>query len=133
MIQIFKPSITRKEIKAVEKVMKSGWLGLGPKTAEFEEKFAEYVGAKYAVGTNSGTAALHLALVALGIGRGDEVLVPTITFISTAHVVLYTGAKPIFVDVDEDTLCINIRDLVKKITPRTKVIIPVHYGGHPCD
>lgn len=133
MIQVFKPSITEKEIEAVIKVLKSGWLGLGPRTAEFEEKFAKYIGAPYAVGLNSGTAALHLALRLLELKEGDEVIVPTITFVSTAHVVLYNGAKPVFADVAEDTLCIDIEDVKRKITDRTKAIIPVHYAGHPCD
>lgn len=133
MIPVFKPSIGKKEIDSVIKVLKSGWMGLGPKTAEFEDKFAKYIGVRYAVGVNSCTAALHLALNVLNIGRGDEVLVPTITFVSTAHAVLYNNAKPVFVDVERDTLCINIEDLEKKITKRTKAIIPVHYAGHPCD
>ena len=132
MIPVFKPSITEEEIQAVTEVLKSGWLGLGPKTSAFEEKFAEYVGTDFAVGLNSGTAALHLALNVLGITKGDEVLVPTITFVSTAHAVVYNGAKPVFADVREDTLCIDIDDVKKKITKRTKAIIPVHYGGHPC-
>lgn len=133
MIPVFKPSITKKEINSVIKVLKSGWLGLGPKTKEFEERFAEYVGAKFAVGLNSGTAALHLALNALEIGKGDEVIVPAITFVSTSHAVLYNNAKPVFADVNENNLCINIKDLERKITKRTKAIIPVHYGGHPCE
>ncbi|UCH12870.1 MAG: GNAT family N-acetyltransferase [Candidatus Omnitrophota bacterium] len=133
MIQVFKPSIGKKEIKAVSEVLKSGWLGLGPRTAEFEKRFARFVGSKYAVGVNSGTAALHLALSVLDIGRSDEVIVPTISFVSTAHVVLYNGARPIFADVYEDTLCIDVNDIKKKITRKTKAIIPVHCYGHPCE
>ena len=133
MIPLFKPSITEEEIKAVVEVLKSGWLGLGPKTAQFEKKFAEYVGSNFAVGLNSGTAALHLALNVLGIKEGNEVIVPTITFISTAHAVSYQRAKPVFTDVSEDTLCIDVNDVEKKITSKTKAIIPVHYAGHPCD
>jgi len=132
MIQVFCPSITDREIEAVADVMRSGWLGLGPKTAEFEAKFAEYVGAKYAVGVNSGTAALHLALMALGIGPGDEVLVPTITFASTALAVVYCGATPVFVDVDGADICIDVKDAAYKVTDKTKAIIPVHYSGTPC-
>jgi len=132
MIQVFKPSITQAEIDAVVEVLQSGWLGLGPRTAEFEQQFATYVGAKHAVGMNSATAALHLSLLALGIGPGDEVLIPTITFVSTAHAVRYCGATPVFVDVEADTLCIAINDLEKKVTERTKAVIPVHFGGHPC-
>ena len=133
MIQIFRPSITDREIEAVAEVMRSGWLGLGPKTAEFESKFAEYVGAKYAIGVNSGTAALHLSLLALGIGPGDEVLVPTITFASTALAVVYCGATPVFVDVRPDSLCIDVEDAESKIVAKTKAIIPVHYSGTPCN
>ena len=133
MIQVFCPSITDREIEAVAEVMRSGWLGLGPKTAEFESKFAEYVGAKYAIGVNSGTAALHLALIALGIGPGDEVLVPTITFASTALAVVYCGATPVFVDVKPDTLCIDVEDADDKVTGKTRAIIPVHYSGTPCN
>ncbi len=133
MIQIFRPSITDREIEAVAEVMRSGWLGLGPKTAQFETEFAAYVGAEYAIGMNSGTAALHLALLALGIGPGDEVLVPTITFASTALAVIYCGATPVFVDVCPDTLCIDVADARHKVTDKTAAIMPVHYSGTPCD
>ena len=127
MIPVFKPSYGPEELAAVKEVFDSGWIGLGPKTEEFEQAFAEYVGAKHAVAVNSGTAALHLALVALGIGPGDEVIVPTMTFVSTAHAVTYTGAKPVFCDVEEDTLNINILDAWRKTTRKTKATMPVHY------
>lgn len=133
IIPVFKPSYTRAEIEAVTEVMGSGWIGLGPKTAEFESCFTQYVGAGHAVALNSGTAALHLSLLALGIGPGDEVLVPTITFVSTAHAVGYCGATPVFCDVEPDTLNLNPADAETRITERTKAIMPVHYGGHPCD
>jgi len=133
MIQVFCPSITDREIEAVADVMRSGWLGLGPKTAEFEAKFAEYVGAKYAIGVNSGTAALHLALLVLGIRPGDEVLVPTITFASTALAVVYCGATPVFVDVWPGDICIDTKDAERKITDKTWGIIPVHYSGTVCN
>ena len=132
MIQVFKPWYGDEELEAVREVFASGWLGLGPKTAEFEERFAEHVGAKYAVGLNSATAALHLACLALDIGPGDEVLVPTITFVSTAHAVAYCGATPVFVDVDPDTLNLSVEDVRGKLGPKTRAIIPVHYGGHAC-
>jgi perosamine synthetase len=132
MIQLFKPSIGKEEAEAVGKVMETGWIGLGPRTAEFEEKFSKYVGAKRAVGLNSATAALDLALKAFGIS-GGEVLVPSMTFISTAHAVLYNNAKPVFVDVNLETLCMDVADLKSKVTDKTKAIIPVHYAGHPCD
>lgn len=133
VLPVFRPAMGQEEIDAVAEVIRSGWIGLGPKTEEFESKFAEYVNAKYAIGLNSATAALHLSLIALGIKSGDEVLVPALTFVSTSHAVLYVGAKPVFVDVDKDTLCMDSGDLEKKITSRSKAIIPVHYGGHTAD
>ncbi len=133
MIPLFRPSITEEEIQAVREVMESGWHTLGPKTAEFEQQFAHYVGARHAVGMNSGTAALHLAMHLLELGHGDEVIVPTITVVSTPHSAVYAGATPVFADVCPDTVCIDLQDVERKITPRTRAIIPVHYGGHPCD
>lgn len=133
LIPVFRPCVGEEELEAVKEVLESRWIGLGPKTVEFEKRFAEYIGANHAIGTSSGTAALHLALKAFGIGPGDEVLVPSLTFISCAHAVLYCNAKPVFVDVYEDTLTVDVEDVQGKITDRTKVIMPVHYGGHPCD
>jgi perosamine synthetase len=133
MIPVFKPSIGDEELAAVKEVFKSYWIGLGPKTEEFERKFAEYSGVNYAIGTNNGTAALHLALKSFNIGPGDEVILPSLTFISCAHAVLYCGAKPVFADVYADTLTLNINDIKEKITKKTRAIMPVHYGGHPCD
>jgi len=133
MIQVFKPYMCQEEIDAVAEVIRSGWIGLGPKTAEFEKRFAEFCNVKYAVGLNSGTAALDLAMKLLEIGYGDEVIVPTMTFVSTAHVVKYNHAKPIFADIDPITLNIDIEDVRRKITPRTKAIIAVHYSGRPVD
>ncbi len=130
---MFRPNYGKEEIAAVTGVLTSGWIGLGPKTEEFEKRFAAYVGAPFAVAVNSATAALHLALLAAGIGKGDEVIVPSLTFVSTAHAVLYVGAKPVFADVEKDTLCLSPEDTARKITKRTRAIIPVHYGGHPAD
>jgi perosamine synthetase len=132
MIQVFKPSLGEEELEGLREIFKTGWIGLGPKTVEFENRFADYVGAKYAVGVNSATAALHLACLVLGIGPGDEVLVPTITFVSTAHAPAYCGATPVFVDIEPDTLNISLEDIQRKISSKTKAIIPVHYGGHAC-
>jgi perosamine synthetase len=133
MIQLFKPFFGQEELEALREPFETGWIGLGPKTAEFERKFAEFIGVKYAVGVNSCTAALDLALKLLDIRNGDEVIVPTMTFVSTAHVVAYNLATPIFADVDEKTLDIDLEDVKRKITRRTKAIIPVHYGGRPCN
>jgi perosamine synthetase len=132
-IQLFKPNISEKAIKAVNKVLRSGWIGLGPKTAEFEKKFAKYVGAKYAVALNSCTAALHLALIVSGIKEGDEVITTPLTFVSTNHVILYQRAIPVFADVDSKTYCIDPKSIEKMITRKTKAIIAMHYSGHPCD
>lgn len=131
-IPVFKPSITEAEIEAVTRVLRSGWLGLGPETARFESKLKTYIGCHDVIALNSGTAALHLAMVTAGITPGDEVLVPTITFVSTAHAAEYCGATPVFVDVDPQTLCMDPDDAARKITRKTKAIVPVHYGGHPC-
>ncbi len=133
MIQVFKPYMGDEEIEAVAEVLRSGWIGLGPRTAQFEKEFAEYLGAPCAVGVNSCTAALDLALRLLDIRKGDEVIVPAMTFVSTAHCVAYNDAVPIFADVDERTLAIDLEDVKRKITRHTKAVIPVHYGGRPVD
>jgi dTDP-4-amino-4,6-dideoxygalactose transaminase len=127
------PFIGDKEIDEVTKVMKSGWLTIGPTTKEFEEKFKAYVGAKAAVPTNSCTGAMHTSLLALGIKHGDEVITSTLTYTATAHVIAYTGAKPVLVDIDPRTYNLNVELVRKKITKNTKAIIPVHYAGQPCD
>jgi len=132
-VQLFKPYITEEAIKAVEEVLRSGWIGLGPKTAGFEKAFAEYVGAKYAVALNSGTAALHLALLLVGVGPGDEVITTPLTFVSTNHAIRYCGATPIWADVRARTCNIDPASVVKLITPKTKAIMCVHFGGWPCD
>jgi len=121
------------EIRAVSEVIRSGWLTMGAKTFEFERQFARYIGASHAVAVSSCTAALHLALETVGVRRDDEVLVPTTTFTATAEVVTYLGAKPVLVDVDPLTLNADPLDIERKITDRTKAIIPVHFAGMPCD
>ena len=130
-IPVFRPSYDEREEQAVLKVLRSGWLGLGPVTEEFEARFAERVGARYAVALNSATAALHVALKLVGVTRGDEVLVPTITFVSTAMVADYEGAFPVFCDVEPRHLLLDYRDAVERRTLRTKAIVPVLYGGRP--
>jgi perosamine synthetase len=128
-----RPCIDQEEIDAVVDTLRSGWLTMGPKTRAFEEAFARAVEAAGAVAVNSATAGLHLGLDALGIGPGDEVLVPTLTFASTAATVVYTGARPVLVDCEPDTLNLSVADAERKWTPRTKAIVPVHFAGHPCD
>jgi perosamine synthetase len=132
MIPVFRPSVGDDEVKAVEQVLRSGWLGLGPKTKEFEDKFAQYVGVRHAIGVNSCTAALHLALKVLGV-EGGEVITSPMSFISTNHAILYNRATPVFADIEEDTLNIGVNEVEKLISPKTKAILVVHYGGHPCD
>ena len=127
-----KPRIEDDEIKEVTDCLRSGWIGTGPRTRRFEEMFKEYKGSSHAIALNSCTAALHLALLALGISSGDEVIVPAMTFGATANAVVHAGARPVFVDCEKDTGNMDITDLEKKITPRTKVIIPVHFAGRPC-
>lgn len=132
-IQVFRPNYGEEEFQALRESFGSGWIGLGPKTAEFEQKFCQHVNARYAVALNSATAGLHLAVAAFGIGTGDEVLVPTMSFVSTAHCVLYTGATPVFCDIEPDTLNIDLEDARRRVTEHTRAIIVVHYGGLPCD
>ena len=132
-IPFYVPWITKEDKKAVMAALESRWLTGGPKVAEFESMFADYVGVDHAVAVNSCTAALHLAMRALDIKGGDEVIVPTLTFAATANAALFTGAKPVFADIDEKTYNISPSDILAKITHKTKAIIPVHYGGQPCD
>lgn len=133
MIQVFKPYMFDEEIEAVARVIRSGWIGLGPETEKFEHNLEEYISKQYIVATNSATSALHLALIAAGVTKGDEVISPALTFVSTNHVILYQQAIPVFGDVDKDTLCVDPQDIVKKITKKTKAIIVMHYGGHAVD
>ena len=128
-----RPDIGDAEIRAVVETLKSGWLTTGRKVKTFEDDFARYVGAKHAVAVNSGTAALHLALDAVGLKPGDEVIVPTMTFAATAEVVLYFKAKPVLVDCQSDTFNLDPAKLEAAITSKTKAIIPVHIAGRPCE
>jgi perosamine synthetase len=123
----------QEEVQAVKDAIMSGWISLGPKTEQFEKEFAAYIGAKHAVALNSATSALHLALLVLGIKKGDEVITTPLTFASGAEVVLYTNATPVFADVDARTLNIDPASIEKRITKKTKAVIVVHYGGQPCD
>lgn len=132
------PEIGEEEIAAVAECLRSGWITTGPKTEQFESEFARYLdgdggGGLHAIAVNSATAGLHLALEALGIGPGDEVIVPTMTFTATAEVVRYLGADPVLVDIDPATLNIDIDAIKAAVTVRTRAIIPMHYGGLACD
>lgn len=121
------------DIKAVVEALVSGWLTTGPRVAEFEKAFAAHCGAAEGVAVNSGTAALHCAMRALGIGPGDEVIAPAITFAASANAALYEGAVPVFADVEPDTLLMDPASVAEKITPRTRAIVAVDYGGQPAD
>jgi dTDP-4-amino-4,6-dideoxygalactose transaminase len=132
-IPFHRPAIGEDEIRSVVETLESGWLTTGRKVKSFEEDFAKYVGCKHAVAVNSGTAALHLALDAIGIREGDEVIVPAMTFAATAEVVLYFKAQPILVDCQRDTLNLDPTQIEAAITSKTKAIIPVHFGGQPCE
>jgi len=124
----------RDEEKAVLRVLRTRWLSTGPVTERFERTFSEYLDVGHAIAVSSGTAALHLALASLGLKGGDEVILPSLTFVATANAVLYVGAKPVFADIiGPDDLTISHQEIEKKITPRTRAIIVMHYGGYPCD
>jgi len=132
-IPLFKIYWDDEDIRAVTKVIKRGtYWATGPEIEEFEKKVAEYVGRKYAVAFNSGTSALHAILLAYGIGQGDEVIVPSFTFISTANAPLFVGAKPVFAEIEEKTYGLDPEDVKERITNKTKAIMPIHYGGSPC-
>lgn len=133
-IPIYAPSLTGNEKKYVNECIDSSWISSkGKFVSSFESKFAEYVGVQYATAVSNGTVALHLALLALGIGPGDEVIVPTLTYIASVNAIVYTGATPVFVDSLDATWQIDPADVKKKITPRTKAIMAVHLYGHSCD
>jgi len=133
MIPYGKQSIDEEDIRAVVEVLRSDWLTTGPTVAEFEQAFADFVDTKEAVAISSGTAALHAAVYALGIGPGDEVIVPAMTFAATANCVVFQGATPVFADVDPDSLLISPAEVEAKITSHTKAVIAVDYTGHPAD
>ena len=127
------PAIEEAEIQEVVASMNTGWLGTGPKVAQFEQDFKTYKGTREAVAVNSCTAALHLAMLAAGLGPGDEVITTAVTFCATVNSIIHTGATPVLADIDPETQNINPTEIESKITPRTKAIIPVHFAGRPCD
>jgi dTDP-4-amino-4,6-dideoxygalactose transaminase len=129
MIPIARPQLGAEEEAAVIEVMRSGMLAQGPRVKAFEQAFAEAMGASYAVATSNGTTALHLALMAHGIGPGDEVITSPLTFIATANAIIHAGARPVFADVD-DSLNLDPRAAAAMIGPRTRAIVPVHLHGH---
>ncbi len=130
-VPFFRPDIGDGEIAAAVETLRSGWVTIGPQTQEFERAFAQWTGAPYAVGVSSCTAALHLALDALDLAPGDEVITSTLTFTATGATIMHAGARPVLVDVTPDTLNLDPADVARKITPRTRAIVPVHYAGHP--
>jgi perosamine synthetase len=133
-ISLVEPEMGKEELQNVMEAVKSGWVSSkGAFIGEFESGFSDYIDMKYGVATSSGTTALHLALVALGIGKGNKVLVPSLTFVSVANAVIYTGAEPVFVDSHPEYWCINPSKIEERIDGQTKAIIPVHLYGHPCD
>jgi dTDP-4-amino-4,6-dideoxygalactose transaminase len=133
-IPCFRPVIGEEEIAAAAAVLRSGWLTTGPKAREFEQKFADFMGGDVeTVAVNSATAGLHLAAEACGIGPGDEVIVPTLTFTASASVIRYLGAEVVLVDIEESTRCIDLDHAERCLTPRCKAIMPVHFAGFPCD
>lgn len=133
MIPIAKPYLTADEAQAAYDTILTGWITQGPRVAEFEEKFAAYTGAKYAVAVSNCTTALHLAMIVAGIGPGDEVICPSMSYIATANSIKYVGAKPVFAEVNPVTYNLDVKDAARKITPRTRAILLVHQIGMPAD
>lgn len=132
-IVVHRPSIGPAEIEAVTRVCETGWFGMGEFTREFERRLLEIVGVDHVVAVQSGTAALHLALEAVGVGPGDDVVVPSFTFTASVQAILMAGARPIFCEIDQHTLTLDVADALSRITPSTKAILPVDYGGVACD
>ncbi len=127
-------SLGPEEVEAVCRVVRSGWLSMGPRVQEFEQRFAAFLGSRHALAVASGTAALHLACLALGLKAGDEVLCPSLTFVASVNAILYTGARPVFVDIaGPHDLNLSVADAARKLSPRTRAILAVHYGGYACD
>ena len=133
MIPIAKPYLTKKEAKAAYDTILTGWITQGPRVAEFEQKFAEYTGAKYAVAVSNCTTALHLSMIVAGVGQGDEVICPSMSYIATANSIKYVGAIPVFAEIDPANYNLDVHDVAKKITPRTRAILLVHQIGMPAD
>jgi len=133
MIAISRPSTGAEEISAIQKVFETGWLGLGSTVFQFEEELKKYLGAKHVIAVNTGTSALHIALAALGVGPGDEVILPSITFAACVQAILALGATPVFAESHEESLLLDISDVEKRLSSKTKVVMPVHFCGSSCD
>ena len=133
MIPVSKPSMGKDELSAISDVLDSGWLGMGSATYDFEEEIKKIIGCKNVISVNTGTSALHIALEAFGIGKGDEVIVPSITYAAGIQAIINTGASPVFCESQEENLLIDVEDMKSKITNRTKAVMPVHYCGQSCD
>lgn len=132
-IPLSSPDITHKEVKVINQVLSTPFLSFGPRVKEFEKQIADFVGTKYAIAVNSGTSGLHLCVKSLDIKEGDEIITAPFSFVASANCALFERAKPIFVDINEDTLCIDVNKIEEKITKKTKAILPVHIFGHPCE
>src|SRR3954451_2832744 len=126
------PAIGEEEIEEVVATLRSGWIGTGPRVARFEQEFKTYKGADHAVAVASCTAALHLSMTAAGIAPGDEVILPALTFCATANAVIHAGAVPVLADVDPHTMNLDVADVERRITSRTRAVMPVHFAGRPC-
>jgi len=128
-----RPSMGEEEIEAVGQVLRSGWITTGPQTHQLEQDFSAAFGCKHAIAVSSATGGMHVTLMALGIGPGDEVITPSQTWVSTINMIVLLGAEPVMIDVDPDTLMVSAEAIAAAITPKTKAIIPVHYAGAPLD
>src|SRR5262245_19104301 len=126
------PPLLEEDIQEVIATLRSGWIGTGPRVAAFETGFRDYIGAKQAVAVHSCTAALHLSMIALALQPGDEVIVPSMTFAASANAVIHAGGRPVLADVDKATMCLDPGDVERRITPRTRAIMPVHFAGRAC-
>lgn len=133
MIPVQRPYLGQEELEAVGKVFDTRWLGMGSATKEFEDKLREFLGVKHVIAVNTGTSALHIALDALSLRPGDEVIVPSLTFVASVQAIVAVGARPVFCEVRADTLNMDMQDVLRRVTPRTKAIMPVHYGGLACE
>jgi perosamine synthetase len=133
MIPVQRPCVGQEELKLVSEVFESRWLGMGSVTRTFEDRLASLLGVRHVVAVNTGTSALHLALNALALKPGDEVIVPSLTFVATVQAILQAGATPVFCEVSPETLNMDLADAFNRVTPRTKAFLPVHYGGLPCE